>query len=253
MTYLEFHLIVILPPIVLMGATLPKSMTEIGGRRARWALPVISTIAFVYTTPWDNYLVAREVWWYGPGRVLAAIGYVPIEEYLFFVLQPILTGLFLFQVLGRLTDRPLPAGGLSVWGGVLTFTALSTVGFGLLASGWPRGLYMGLVLAWASPLLAGMWLYDGETLWAYRKPMLLAVGIPTLYLWVGDAVAIASGVWTISAEYTVGVTPFGLPVEEATFFLVTNLLVVKGILLLLYGSHEAVAPSTVGAEVRADK
>jgi lycopene cyclase domain-containing protein len=99
---------------------------------------------------------------------------------------------------------------------------------------------MGLVLAWASPLLAGMWLYDGQTLWAHRRTLFIAVGIPTLYLWVGDAVAIASGIWTISPTFTLGLSPLGLPVEEATFFLMTNLLVVKGILLLVYGSHEAI-------------
>jgi lycopene cyclase domain-containing protein len=114
------------------------------------------------------------------------------------------------------------------------------IGFGLLASGWDRGLYMGLILAWASPLLAGMWLYDGRTLWAHRRSLALGVGGPTLYLWIGDATAIASGIWTISEQFTMGLSPFGLPAEEATFFLMTNLLVVKGILLLLYGSHEAI-------------
>jgi lycopene cyclase domain-containing protein len=59
---------------------------------------------------------------------------------------------------------------------------------------------------------------------------------------VADAVAIWAGIWTISPDYTVGVSAFGLPLEEATFFLFTNLLVVQGVLLLLYGSHKAVLP-----------
>jgi lycopene cyclase domain-containing protein len=84
-----------------------------------------------------------------------------------------------------------------------------------------------------------MWLYDGETLWGYRHTILYAVGLPTLYLWGADATAIAEGIWTISPAYTLGVKLINLPLEEATFFLVTNLLVVQGILLLMYGSHEA--------------
>lgn len=240
MSYLEFHLVLILPPIVLMAATLPRSLDEIGGWRARWALPLIAVIAFSYTTPWDNYLVANEVWWYGQNRVLATVGFVPVEEYLFFVLQPVLTGLFLFHVLSRWTSTPAPTSNASVWGGVAVFGALTLVGMGLLAAEWKPGWYMGLILSWAPPLIAGMWLYDGQTIWAYRRTLALAVGIPTFYLWIGDATAIGAGIWTISPSVTLGINPFGLPVEEATFFLMTNLLVVKGILLLLYGSHEAI-------------
>ncbi|MFB6248249.1 MAG: lycopene cyclase domain-containing protein [Salinibacter sp.] len=242
MSYLVFHLVLVLPPIVLMAATLPASLDEFGGWRGRMALPLIAGIALSYTTAWDNYLVAREVWWYGPNRVLATIGFVPVEEYLFFILQPILTGLFLFQYLGRQNDPVPPAGPESAWTGFLAFTAVSVAGALLLASG-PKGLYMGLVLTWAGPLLAGMWLYDGETLWGHRRTLLYAVGVPTVYLWGADAIAIATGIWTISGTYTLGLSVGSLPVEEATFFLMTNLLVVKGILLLIYGSHEALGRS----------
>jgi len=241
MSYLEFHLIFLLPPIFLMGATLPQSLDDLGGWRARWGIPLIALIAFTYTTPWDNYLVANEVWWYGADRVLATIGYVPVEEYLFFVLQPILTGLFFFQYLSRWRPRPKQARSGSAWVGFLLFLFIAGVGGALLISGWEGGLYLGLVLGWASPLLAGMWLYDGQTLWAHRTTLLVTVVLPTLYLWIGDATAIRAGIWTISSQYTIGVSPFGLPVEEATFFLMTNMLVVHGLLLLLYGSHETMA------------
>jgi len=240
MSYLEFHLFLILPPILLMAFTLPQPLSEIGGWRARWGIPLIAAVAFTYTTPWDNYLVANEVWWYGPNRVLATVGHVPVEEYLFFILQPILTGLFLFQVLSRWNEQPKSTTSASVWGGFALFLLLAGLGIGLLLTDWDPGFYMGLVLTWASPLIAGMWLYDGQTLWAYRRTLIVAVGGPTLYLWIGDATAIASGIWTISPTYTIGLSPFGLPIEEATFFLLTNLLVVKGIMLLLYGSHQAI-------------
>ncbi len=251
MSYLEFHLLFILPVILLMGTTLPRSLDEMGGWRARWAIPLVAVIAFSYTTPWDNYLVAKEVWWYGPDRVWATIGFVPIEEYLFFILQPVLTGLFFFQYVGRWGTASQEASSRSAWGGFLLFLGVALLGGILLLSNWQSGLYMGLVLSWAAPLLSGMWLYDGQTLWTHRTTLLYTVGIPTLYLWVGDAVAIRSGIWTISSEYTIGLTPLGLPIEEATFFLVTNLLVVKGILLLLYGSHETITSSSKLMSARA--
>jgi lycopene cyclase domain-containing protein len=239
MSYLLFHALFILPPILFLWVTLPESLRRAGGRRAQLALPLISLVALSYTTPWDNYLVSREIWWYGAGRVVGTIGAVPVEEYLFFVLQPILTGLFLFQYLMRYSAPSQTGRSRHAWLGFSGFVMLTGLGIGLLLGG-PSGLYMGLILSWASPLLAGMWLYDGETLWTHRRTLLYAVGIPTIYLWIADATAIATGIWTISSSYTLGIKLINLPVEEATFFLVTNLLVVQGVLLLLYGSHEAI-------------
>lgn len=57
-------------------------------------------IALIYTTPWDNYLVASGVWFYDPARVWNIIlGWVPLEEYIFFILQTILTGLIVAGLL----------------------------------------------------------------------------------------------------------------------------------------------------------
>ena len=248
MTYFTFHLVFILPAIGVLTLSLPRSLYEFGGGRARWGVPLIALVAFVYTTPWDNYLVASEVWWYSPDRILATVGAVPVEEYAFFLLQPILTGLFCFQYLMRRnrTNTPTgtqPQGAWPAWIGFLFFAALTGLGAGIIANEYTSGLYLALILTWASPILAGMWLYDGETLWTHRRAISYGVGIPTLYLWVADWIAIHLDIWTISSQYTIGLTIFGLPLEEATFFLMTNLLVVQGLLLLLYASHETLSPS----------
>ena len=69
-------------------------------------------LAVVYTTPWDNYLVATGVWYYDPQLVSGIVlGWVPIEEYTFFVLQTILTSLVLLFVARRWhgpRGRPAP-------------------------------------------------------------------------------------------------------------------------------------------------
>jgi lycopene cyclase domain-containing protein len=242
MSYLTFHLVFLLPPILLMlfAHRRPPQFGE--DLRVDLAIPLICVVALTYTTPWDNYLVAREVWWYGPGRVIGTIGHVPIEEYLFFVLQPVLTGLFLYQYLGRAVPARQSRSTPAAWIGAAVFLGLTGLGAGFLWAGWSTTLYLALILTWASPILAGMWLYDGETLWALRSTVFVTTAVPTLYLWVADAIAIWSDIWTISPTYTLGISAFGLPIEEATFFLFTNLLVVQGVLLLLYGSHEVVTP-----------
>jgi len=97
MNYLVFHLVFLVPPLLLLllrrrgrGRVHPREALLLGA---------IAAVALVYTTPWDNYLVWSGVWSYGQDRVLGTIGYVPVEEYLFFLLQPLLAGLWLYEVL----------------------------------------------------------------------------------------------------------------------------------------------------------
>src|SRR5690606_10657171 len=91
-------------------------------------------------------------------------------------------------------------------------------------------LYLGLILIWAGPVIAGQWYLAGERF--LSRTAAIGIGIPTIYLWIADHVAIREGIWSISERYTVGWTPLGLPVEEAVFFLVTNTLVVQGLLMV---------------------
>ncbi|MFB6305283.1 MAG: lycopene cyclase domain-containing protein [Haloferacaceae archaeon] len=227
--YLGFHLLFVLPPLVLLARALPDYRPE-RARTARVGLALMATAAFLYTTPWDNFLIEQGVWWYGDGVVAARVGAVPLGEYLFFVLQTVLTAFWL-HVYGfdpsfepgdwRRRPRVVGAG---------VFLAATALGAALVLA-VPRGYYLGAILVWACPLLALQWGVGGGHLARTWRRWGVAVAVPTLYLWFADRVAIGLGVWVISEEHTTGVELLGLPVEEATFFLVTNLLVVSGLVL----------------------
>ena len=228
MTYVVFHALLIVPPLVGL-AVYGRGRGARRDPRALRYLGAIAVIAFVYTTPWDNYLVWRGVWGYGEERVLGTIGYVPVEEYLFFVLQPLLTGLWLYL----LPEQPTTSTGTSSrWMGAAVYTTFALCGVALLFR--PGGEYLGLILAWAAPVLALQWAYAGHVIWAHRRRWLVGFAVPTVYLWGADAIAIGSGVWTIAERFTLGAALGPLPFEEAVFFLVTNLLVVQGLLLFLH-------------------
>lgn len=91
MTYILFLFLFVCLPLVGLFLTL----RDVLRRQHLTMLIGLATIAVVYTTPWDNYLVATRVWYYNPQLVLnIALGYVPIEEYAFFILQTFMAGLF---------------------------------------------------------------------------------------------------------------------------------------------------------------
>ncbi len=234
MTYLQFHLAFLMPVLALGGWLAWRAHHRLG-TRARWAIFAVPPIALAFTSPWDNYLVWRGIWWYGSDRVVATIGYVPVEEYLFFVLHPLLSGSLLYAFLARAltVQGALPAeGGTPVRvGGTAVWLALGLVGLFLLRA--DATTYLGLVLVWFAPMIGLMWAFQGPAIWGVRVAAAPTVALVTLYLWVADRVAIGVGIWTISDRYTVGVTPLGLPIEEATFFLLATVLSVCGLLLFL--------------------
>ncbi|MEM1060389.1 MAG: lycopene cyclase domain-containing protein [Verrucomicrobiota bacterium] len=237
MTYLAFHFVFIVP-VLLALIFLRRMEPRVELPFPAAAIASLAAIALVYTTPWDNYLVATGVWTYGPERVIEplVIGYVPIEEYLFFILQPIMTGLFLLFFAGRLGittedfQPPLQRGrpaviGCGFW---LAVTALAAW---MLFSLSEHFTYLGLILVWAGPVLAFQWGFGGGTLWKFRRLVELTVRWPTLYLWLVDLIAIYWNIWYIEPATSTGWKLLGLPVEEAIFFAVTNLMVVQGVVL----------------------
>jgi lycopene cyclase domain-containing protein len=96
-------------PILLALAAANLLLDARGAAPRPWIVVAgLSLLALLYTTPWDNYLVASGVWSYDPRLVTGLVfGWVPVEEYAFFVLQTLLTGLWTALLL-RLAGPPAP-------------------------------------------------------------------------------------------------------------------------------------------------
>ncbi|WWC89764.1 uncharacterized protein L201_004690 [Kwoniella dendrophila CBS 6074] len=85
-TYIQIHLYFIIPPILLLTLL----YFPVLGRREMLKFLWLGFMATIWTTPWDNFILSQEGWSYPPNSILGKIGYVPIEEHMFFILQPIL-------------------------------------------------------------------------------------------------------------------------------------------------------------------
>ena len=224
-TYLQFLALFVVPPVVALAVTTPRPFAG-RGRVAGVGVGVLAAIALGYTTPWDNHLIARGVWWYGDGAVERRLWYAPVCEYLFVLLQSLLTGLWVARLSSSRDDSDPVRGSFA---GAAAWMVVALSGVALL--GVDGGYYLGAILAWAAPVLALQVAYGGRYLWRCRRRCAVAVLVPTLYLATVDRVAIAAGVWQLSPSQTTGLTVLGLPVEEGLFFLLTNLLLVQGLVL----------------------
>ncbi|WP_265109040.1 lycopene cyclase domain-containing protein [Halosolutus halophilus] len=231
LTYAGVHLAFVLPPILALGWLTLRRDRAWRGVRPLSGLGIMIGLALVYTTPLTNHLIPEGVWWYGEGAVVATVWHTPIEEYLFFVLQPTLTAFWLFQVPAT-ADRslaiPLAHRLVGIAGG------LSIAGVGWSLTGDTSTYYLGWLLLWAGPVLAVQWGFGLTYLWTVRRPVVVAIAVPTIYLWIVDRIAIELGIWVISDGHTIGYTLLGLPAEEALFFLVTNAFIVQGIVMYMW-------------------
>lgn len=244
MTYFGFLLrFLVIPILIFLAITYwdHKKNKQIQGfrnGRAVWAaIGIHILLALIYTTPWDNYLVATGVWYYNPNLVNGlVIGYVPIEEYTFFVLETILSGLWWWFLAHRLSlpQKKFQPNKLPVY--------LSTC---LLAFSWlfftylfffgkTDWTYLSIILFWALPPIFLQLLFGADILWHYRKLIFWSIFVPGSYLSLMDVVALRDTTWSISPSQTTGILFFGiLPLEEVLFFFITNVLITFGLTLLL--------------------
>ena len=147
----------------------------------------------IYTTPWDNFLVANKVWWYGTDRILGTIAYVPVDKSKVSLKKPILKA------------------GLIIALFVIEF-------FSILMIKVDSSFYMGLILSWSIPIVLIQTIAGFGYIAAHFKTFFMAFMLPSLYLCLADAYAIYNGIWDISKNFTLGIKFGPLPLEEVVFF-----------------------------------
>ena len=247
MTYFRFLVVFLfLPIIVFLFITWrdERKGLRISGFKNGWAvwyaIAIHIVLAVLYTTPWDNYLVATGVWYYDPALVMGkVIGYVPIEEYTFFIVETLLTGLWWWFLARRIKPS---AGFKASWririASLIILLALWLASLGVLISRYPPATYLAITLVWALPPIGLQLWFGADILWKHGKVVLLTIIPMSIYLSMTNSLAINSGTWSIAASQSTGFLFGNLPIEEAIFFLVTNALIGFGMTLLLADESE---------------
>jgi len=250
MTYFSFLLRFLFIPILIFLTVMlwdnrnNKQILNFRNGRAVWiAIGIHVLLAVVYTTPWDNYLVATGVWYYNPKLVTGIVfGYVPIEEYTFFVVETILSGLWWWFLARRLSppSAEFKPSKILVTISSSVLVLIWIVFTYLFFSDNQPITYLSIILFWALPAILPQLLFGADILWHYRKLVALAILIPGTYLSLMDIVALKDTTWSISPTQTTGILFFGiLPLEEVVFFFITNVLIVFGMTLLLANVSES--------------
>ncbi|KAI1506092.1 hypothetical protein F5X99DRAFT_415711 [Biscogniauxia marginata] len=196
-------------------------------------------IAFFATLPWDSYLIYRGVWTYPPDAIVGPRLFgVPAEELFFFVIQTYITAMLYIllnkpvlhaQFLTNKHDTSPTVRWVKTLGQL--FLVICTAAGALLVRKGEQGTYLGLVVVWACPFALLTWNMSGHSLIKLPLPCVATpIFLPTVYLWVVDELALGRGTWSIESGTKLGWCLWGsLEIEEAVFFLATNMLIVFGL------------------------
>ncbi len=237
MTYLRFHLIFNLPVLIILAActgTVSWTHGEI------LALVLVLVAVMIFTTPWDNLAAKWGIWGFPREKYSLRVGYLPIEEYAFFLVQSLNVMLAVRALFHFMPDWE---GGAETEIGKWTIICLgaSTVSWGIVAMGfrWLRKrcgpcVNYAIHLAWFLPVIYVQWVIAPWMFWDHAGLLALVTGAFGVYYTLADLAAVRAGTWFFDEKQITGVKLAGvLPWEEIAFFFLTSLLVAQSYLLLL--------------------
>ncbi|GAA5858631.1 hypothetical protein JCM1840_006491 [Sporobolomyces johnsonii] len=210
-------------------------------RKLRTTRDVYKTCFLITATiPWDSYLIRNRIWSYPQSSVVGPTLFaIPYEEVFFFFIQTYLTAtiyaLFTRPVVHAvLLPRTPEEGRATRWVGTAGFLAVTAAAIAKLKEGG-QGTYLALIVGWVAPFLALLWFITSNHILAMpRYAVVLPILLPTLYLWECDARALQRGTWVIEQGTKLGLSFRGLEIEEAIFFLLTNVMIVFGLIACDY-------------------
>jgi len=237
MTYFGFHLRFNGPVLLLAGAWAGRDLLSSG------SMPMVLLVlllVMVFTTPWDNWAAYCGIWGFPRGQYWKRVGWLPVEEYLFFIIQSVeamLLTLVALRVLGPF-DTPehlltWPQQGMAC-GLVCILWGIVGVLFRGRFGRQSRGHYAWHLFFWFLPVILLQWIIGWPVLVERGAVVLLVMAVLGTYLSLADLVAIKHGVWHFDEKQTTGhkIGP-SMPWEEAVFFYLTSALVSQSYLILL--------------------
>lgn len=230
LTYMQVHLYYTLPPTIILYLLLRPLITSFD----KLKILILCILAVSYTTPWDNYIIYHKAWWYRKDAVIGTIGYVPIEEYIFFIVQTTLTSLWTICCSRWTLNSLYLRNSKSLKFQLIKYVGIISIAIPLIW-GWynaipaTKSFYLGSILWWSLLIVIMLWYLVSSHIAPRYLQILFSFVFPSLYLCYVDVIALRARVWHINERTSFEIFVVSeLPLEEVVFFFVANFMIVMG-------------------------
>ncbi len=234
-TYLKLHLFLLIPTLLLMFIPpFPLSNApDAAMRHGRFLIPpMLISLAFVFSAPWENYLGSKGVLLFNASAVTGVLGYIPYEEYFWWVDHPLLAT---FWVMSIWRYKPVSKTGnprfLFRTFAVLTCLAITYLGYILYDTG--SNLYVSVTLMFVFPVMTIQYLLIGHLLLEHPHEWLLGTLFPSVHTILVDRFALQVGIWEISKERSTGIAVYGFLLEHLLAYSLTSAIAVQMVVATL--------------------
>jgi lycopene cyclase domain-containing protein len=237
MTYLRFHLIFNVPLLIVLAALTGPVPWESG---ETLAFGLVLAAVMLFTTPWDNLAAKWGIWGFPRDKFSLRIGYLPVEEYAFFLLQSANVMLAVRALFHFFPDWQIgPETRVGKWTLICLAASIVPWSFVAIQLRWLRQksgarVNYAVHLTWFLPVIYAQWILAPPLFWAHAELLGLITAAFGTYYTLADLVAVRAGTWFFDENQITGLKLGGvLPWEEIAFFFLTSLLVAQSYLLLL--------------------
>ena len=237
MTYLRFHFLFNAPVLlllVLLNLFGPWTWGEVR------AFGLVLLAVMIFTTPWDNLAAKWGIWGFPREKYLLKIGYLPVEEYAFFILQSVnvmlaVRALFHFFPGFQTSQETVVGMGTLICLGLSVIPwAMITVQLLWLRKRFGTRVNYALHLSWFLPVIYLQWILGPFLFLDHVTMLAMITAVFGIYYTLADIIAVRGGTWFFDEKQITGLKLADiLPWEEIAFFFLTSLLVAQSYLLLL--------------------
>lgn len=231
-TYSDIQVTYMLPVIAVLAFITRPFIS----RSEMFKMTVLSGLALIYTIPWFYFVIQNGALTYSTEKVLATVRLVPIEDCVFVVAHTVMTSLWtllctwwsIHPCLNFNHDKTSHQ--LIRWIPISTLSFLTVKGYRMMTIPGLNTFYLGSILCWACPAIILLWYGTGNYFVKRFKSYLIAIAAPTLFMCRVSQIVMNNNIRHVNAQTSLNAfVAEHLPIEDALFFLVSNVIIVLAV------------------------
>ena len=224
-TYAQLLMVFMIIPTVMLTVYPPSLIYHPLFKKIAKLIIFLLIIAVIQASIWDNYGTYVGIWTFD-NRVFGHIGFLPLEEYTWILMQVMISVIFTMRVCIILSpDKPVRKNQdmkfriIFTLCGAIIYLSLMLYGANCLYSYLgtestetnenKQYLCSSIILSFFTPFILLQWFYFSKGFYQYKMIWFLSWFIPGIYTYIIDCIAVHQKIWIFDYSYTLNIWLFG--------------------------------------------